>query len=212
MLRVHETKLPFPAPRRWRRKPYFRNSSPHSQKRLAERDGLLFVMRKEITLVRDEVRSQKNHPPYPDVKPSSMSASAKAASPKWERPSMLDCGVKRHNPKIARRDVVVKADAMPEGALRNGCEVHTVRDIVFRIEQTRHLREVWRLPDDSRLVAQMPPGVDASKEQYWSGLKTFVVSLCHYRRSTVRCITTLLNDIWLLKFPVALKGESTHGS
>ena len=164
---------------------------------LAERDGLVFVLREEITLLRDEIRSLKNHPRRPKVKPSGMSASAEAASPKRERRPSRGRGPKRHNPKIARRDVIVEADGVPDDAFRNGYEVHTVRDIVFRVEQTRYLREVWRLADGSRLVARMPPGVASGKEQYGSCLKAFVVSLYHQGQSTVRRITTLLNDIGL---------------
>ena len=162
-----------------------------------ERDGMVFVLREEITLLHDEVRALKNHPRRPDMKPSGMAASAEAASSKKKRRSKRGRGAKRHNPKATRLDVIVRAEAVPTGAVHKGYAVHTVRDIVIRAEEVRYLREVWQLPDGRRLVAEMPEGVASGKEQYGSGLKAFVVMLYHQGQSTVGRITTLLNDIGL---------------
>ena len=63
---------------------------------VAKRDRLLFVQHEEITLLRNEVESLENHPRRPDVKPSGMSASAEAASPKRERRSKCGRGAAPH--------------------------------------------------------------------------------------------------------------------
>lgn len=166
---------------------------------LAERDERLADLTGLIRDLRDEIRQLKGLPKRPDPKPgggSGMDGPRRPPSGGGNR-RKAGRGPRRRNPDLARREVTVTLDDVPEGAERKGFESHTVRDIVFHAEEVTYLREVWRFPDGSRHVAPLPAGVASGREQYGPGVKTFCILLYHQCQSTVDRIAGLLNDAGL---------------
>ncbi len=73
---------------------------------------------------------------------------------------------------------------VPEGAVRRGCQEHTVRDIVLHAEEVTYRCEVWEFPDGSRHVAPLPPGAAAGRERHGPCVKALAIMPCHQCQST----------------------------
>ena len=180
--------------------------------RLAERDRQieqqnqqLAGLREENTLLRDEIRELKKLPKRPRMKPSGMASSkdedtdnsASGRSGEAGKGRRKGRGPRRRLPHRHRRDVKVRLDDVPEGAVHKGYLDHTVRDIVFHAEEVTYRCEVWEFPDGSRHTAPLPPGVATGREQYGPGVKALVIMLYYQCQSTIGRIVSMLNDVGL---------------
>lgn len=155
------------------------------REQLADRDERLAEQADLIRELRDEIRRLKKLPRRPDLKPSGLaasgggdsdtSASGSPGSGRSKTGSRKGRGPRRRNLHLRRRDVTVVLDDVPEGAVHNGYQDHTARNMVFHAEEVTDWREVRAFPDGPRHVAPLPPGVATGREPYGPGVKALVI-------------------------------------
>ena len=177
---------------------------------LAEQEQQLAGLREENTLLRDEIRELKKLPKRPRMKPSGMASSkdedtdnsasgssGSGRSGEAGKGRRKGRGPRRRLPHRHRRDVKVRLDGVPVGAVHKGYVDHTIREIVFHAEEVTYRCEVWEFPDGSRHTAPLPPGVATGREQYGPGVKALVIMLYYQCQSTIGRIVSMLNDVGL---------------
>lgn len=155
--------------------------------RIVELNEEIARLRGELRGLSDEVRRLKDLPKRPEVRPSGLNRKKKGGSGRRtgrRKP-------RRYSPKARTERVFIEVPDVPEGSVRDGYESYTVQELAVQPVVVEYLRERWRTPDGTRIVAPLPADVNG---QYGSGLRRLVVSLYHQGQTTVPRIVTLLND------------------
>ncbi len=116
-----------------------------------------------IRELQDEIRRLKKLPRRPDLKRNGLGASGggdtdgpssgSSGSGQSQKTDRKGRGPRRRNPYLHRRDVTVGLEGVPAGAVPEGYQDQTVRDIVFHGEEVTYRCKVWQFPASGAATA-----------------------------------------------------------
>lgn len=149
-------------------------------------------LKKENQELRDEIQRLKKTTRRPDIKPSVL---LKPDAKKPEQPPSKRPGsAKRQKTKALHidQDVVLVPDDLPTGAILEGYRDFVVQDLIFKSNNTRYRRAVYRLPDGTLRVAQRPADVSS---HFGLGLQQYILLQVHQNHVTQNRLLEALRDI-----------------
>ena len=142
--------------------------------------ALLEIIRRqeaEIKSLRDEIDKLKGTTRRPKVKPSRLldSGKGKPKKGKGKRPGSTKRS--KTSDLAIHRDVPLVIADLPEGTTIAGYRDFVVQDLKVEPHNTRFRRTIYRLPDGSTQVAELPPEVQG---HFGLGLKQFMLYQVHH--------------------------------
>ena len=157
-------------------------------------------LQEENRKLREEIDRLKGLPPKPQRKPSMLgqdqppqSGSGKKAKRK-KRKGKRPGSTKREKTSQLRIDEVVPCvpENLPDGAVRVSCRDWIVQDLEIRIHNICYRREVYRLPDGTLVVGQLPEHVQG---HFGATLHSFVLYQHYHNQVTQPLIHEHLLDL-----------------
>ena len=149
-------------------------------------------LKKENQELRDEIQRLKGSTTRPVIKPSVLLK----PTPKPDKmsPEKRPGSAKRQKTKSLHidQDVVLVPDDLPPGALLEGYRDFVVQDLIFKSNNTRYRRAVYRLPDGTLRVALRPADVSS---HFGLGLHQYILLQVHQNHVTQNRLLVELRDI-----------------
>ncbi len=141
---------------------------------------------RDIQLLKEEIARLKNHPSKPKLLPSKISTSDKRVASDNKKPSKK----KSKNIEIHNFERVHPKN-LPKGASLIYYKNYTVQDIELKPNNTRYRLGVYRLPDGSLQIADLPQGVDS---HFGSNLKAHMLYLYYKANMTQPTLLEYLRE------------------
>ena len=148
-------------------------------------------LKKENQDLRDEIQRLKGTTRRPDIKPSVLLKPPKP--PPTKPPGKRPGSTKRDKTKDLRidQDHVLQPSDLPPGAVLEGYRDFVVQDPIFKSNNTRYRRAVYRLPEGTLRVAQRPDDVNS---HFGLGLRQNILLQVHQNHVTQNRLLELLRD------------------
>lgn len=165
---------------------------------------IIMQQQEEIQALKDEVQRLKGLKGKPKIEPSRLEAEAnQEENSEGETDPRTSQRKKRKKRKktaqlTIHHDEVVKAEAVPAGAVFKGYQDYVVQDLLIRPDNTRYRLEQWQTADGSYVIAPVPEAVRG--RHYGPTLISYILHQYHHQHVTQ---PLLLEQLWELGIEIS---------
>lgn len=162
---------------------------------------IIMQQQEEIQALKDEVQRLKGLKGKPKIEPSRLEAEANQEE-NSEGETDPRTSQRKKRKKTAQltihHDEVVKAEAVPAGAVFKGYQDYVVQDLLIRPDNTRYRLEQWQTADGSYVIAPVPEAVRG--RHYGPTLISYILHQYHHQHVTQ---PLLLEQLWELGIEIS---------